>query len=199
MGAYRKVRELKVFKSDVLNDTSRVIAFNDDGKGHDSRWGTGSDGGIMPVTGANLYGCSFALPLEVALKVDGFDEATNRIGGEDTDFGQRVERAGCRCFYNRNMLTYESMEGHEDEPTFKRDKCRVPSERLPNSLKGGFPNGMDSDWVMVRSLQSDCGRTQPLFPNNLKSQRILWRDKGTFYEPPCGQYDWASGLLLSQL
>lgn len=153
----------------------------------------------MPVTGANLYGCNFALPLEVALKVDGLCEAANRIGGEDTDFGQRVERAGCRCFFNRNMLTYESMEGHENEPTFKRDKCRVPPERLPASLQGGYPQGLDSDWVMVRSLQADCGRTQPLFPNNLKAQRKLWRDKSEFIEPACGAIDWASGLYLNQL
>ncbi len=192
MGAYKKVRELRV-------ENGNVISFRDDGNGHDSRWGTGSDGGIMPVTGANLYCCSFSLPLEVALKVDGYDPFCDGLGAEDTDFGQRVERSGCPCFYNRNMLTYESMEGHELEPSFKRDKHRVPSERLPECLRGGFPNGLDSDWVMVRALQSECGRTQPMERNDLKSQRKLWRDKGTFLEPACGQYFWATGAPISQL
>ncbi len=199
MGAYRKVRELQVFKSNALDNNSRVVSFNDDGKGHDSRWGTGSNGGIVPITGANLYGCNFALPLDKALRVDGFDSWCDRLGAEDYDFGLRVERTGCACYYNRNMLTYESMEGHEDEPSFKRDKCRVPAERLPASLQGGYPNGLDSDWVMVKALLADGGRTQPLEPNNLKAQRKLWRDKGAFVEPAAGAIDWASGQYLNQL
>ncbi len=192
MGAYKKVRQLTVENGIILN-------YHDDGNGNDSRWGTGSDGGIIPVTGANLYGCCFAMPLEIALRVDGFDEYCNGLGSEDTDFGQRVERTRCPCFYNRNMMTFESAEGHEEEPSFRREKYRVPSDRLPECIRGGFPNGLDSDWVMVRALQADCGRTQPLERNDLKSQRELWRTKRTFREPACGQYHWATGSLLSQL
>ena len=192
MGAYKKVRELNV-------EQGRVISYRDDGNGHDSRWGTGHDGGISPAPGSNLYGCCFSLPLEIALRVDGFDEHCNGLGSEDTDFGQRAERSGCRCFYNRNFMTLESTEGHELEPSFKRDKYRVPSERLPESIRGGFPSGLDSDWVMVRSLQADAGRTQPLERNDLKAQRELWRSKGVFLEPACGQYHWATGSLISQL
>lgn len=192
MGAYKKVRQLTVERGQVLN-------YLDDGKGHDSRWGTGHDGGISTSTGAMLYGCNFALPLEAALRVDGFDEWCNRIGAEDYDFGMRVERAGVRAYYNRNMMTLESSEGHEIEPSFKRDKCRVPADRLPKSLEGAFPNGLDSDHVMIKALIADGGRTQPLERNDLKGQRELWRKEGRFLEPACGAYDWASGLSLSQL
>ena len=192
MGAYKKVRELRV-------ENGNVISYRDDGKGNDSRWGTGSYGGIVVAPGSNLYGCSFALPLETALKVDGFDEWCNRIGAEDYDFGLRVERTGVRAFYNRNMMTLESSEGHEDEPSFKRDKCRVPVERLPQSIQGGYPQGLDSDWVLVKTLIVDGGRTQPLEKNDLKGQRELWRNKGVFREPDAGAYDWASGLPLTQL
>lgn len=192
MGAYKKVRELNV-------EQGRVISYRDDGNGHDSRWGTGHDGGISPSTGAMLYGCNLALPLEAALRVDGFDEWSNRIGAEDYDFGMRVERAGIRAFYNRNQLTLESSEGHEIEPSLKRDKCRVPAERLPKSLEGAFPQGLDSDHVMIKALIADGGRTQPLERNDLKGQRELWRREGRFIEPAAGQIDWASGQYLSQL
>jgi hypothetical protein len=192
MGAYKKVRNLRVHKGNV-------VSYHDDGNGNDSRWGTGSDGGIVPAPGAHLYGCNFSMPLEAALKVDGFDPCSDRLGAEDYDLGMRIERSGIRCFYNRNMATLECADGHDAEPSFRRDKCRVPSERLPKSLEGGYPQGLDSDWVMVRALLADGGRTQPMQRNDLKSQRELWRSKGTFLEPAAGQIDWASGQYLSQL
>ncbi len=192
MGAYKKVRGLTVCGG-------RIVTYDDDGRGHDSRWGTGSDGGIMPVTGANLYGCNFAVPLSTALRVDGFDPSCDRLGAEDYDFGLRVERTGCPCYYNRNMMTLECADGHDFEPSFKRDKCRVPQERLPESLRGAYPQGLDSDWVMVRALMADSGRTRPLITNNLIMQRNLWRDKGTFVEPECGAIDSFSGSYLHQL
>jgi len=192
MGAYKKVRNLRV-------ERGNVVSYRDDGNGTDSRWGTGSDGGIVSAPGANLYGCSFALPLETALKVDGFDEACSRIGAEDYDFGMRVERSGIKAHYNRNMMTLECADGHDAEPSFKRDKCRVPVERLPKSLEGAFPQGLDSDHVMIKALLADGSRTQPMQRNDLKSQRELWRSKGTFLEPAAGQIDWASGQYLSQL
>jgi len=83
MGAYKKVRGLTVHRG-------KVLTFVDDGNGNDSRWGTGSDGGIMQAPGSNLYGCNFALPLTAALDVDGFDEYCDRIGAEDYDFGLRL-------------------------------------------------------------------------------------------------------------
>lgn len=192
MGSYRKVRDLVV-------EGGRVVRYRDDGDGIDSRWNTGSDGGIVPAPGHHLFGCNMALPLEVALKVDGFESWCDRIGSEDTDFGMRVQRTGCPCYYNRNQCTLECADGHEREPSLKRDKCRVPAERLPKALEGAFPQGLDSDHVLVKALISDGGRTQPLERNDLKGQRELWRKEGRFMEPACGAYDWASGLSLSQL
>lgn len=192
MGAYKKVRGLTV-------TGGRVVTYHDNGDGCDSRWGTGHDGGISPAPGSNLYGCNFALPLETALKVDGFDGACDRIGAEDYDFGMRVSRTGLAAHYNRNMLTLECADGHEFEPSFKRDKCRVPVERLPKALEGAFPQGLDSDHVLIKALIADGGRTKPLAPNNLVLQRALWREKGAFVEPEAGAIDWASGTYLSQL
>ena len=192
MGAYRKLRLLVV-------EQGRVVSFNDDGQGTDSRWGTGSDGGIIRAPGAHLYGCSFALPLETAVLVNGFDEWCNRIGAEDYDFGMRVDRTGLPCYYNRNMYTLECSDGHDAEPSFQRSKCRVPAERLPKSLEGGYPHGLDSDWVMIRALIADGGRTRTLSDHDLKAQRDLWQKEHRFEEPSCGQYEWSSGLALTAI
>lgn len=189
MGAYRKMREMVV-------ENGRVISHRDDGKGHDSRWGTGHDGGISPAPGSNLYGCAFALPLKTAIEVDGFCEGCDAQGAEDYDFGMRVERTGCKCFYNRNFLTYESTEGHEDEPSFRREKVRIPNHVLPEPLRGSFPNGLDSDHAAIKSLLA-TNRTQPLIPSHIKEARELWSTTGKFKEPDCGLYDWRTGALIA--
>ena len=189
LGAFSKVRNLRV-------ENGRILDFDLDPNGQDSRWSTGSDGGIVRSTGSALYGCNFAVPLETAIKVDGLCEGCDAQGAEDYDFGIRLERAGLPVFFNRNMLTLESMEGHELEPSLPREKVRVPNHFLPDPLRGSFPNGMDSDHAAIKSLLATY-RTQPLIPSHLKEARELWRKTGQFKEPDCGAYDWRTGALVA--
>lgn len=104
LGAYKKVRNL-----DVKEDGS--YAFDEFPPGTDSRWGMGANG-IVKAHGNLMYGCSFALPIQAAIDVNGFNEKCDMTGFEDVEFGIRLERKGYRFFYNRNMLSYESDELH---------------------------------------------------------------------------------------
>lgn len=109
MGSYKKVYGLKV-------DTTAAYTFDHEKKiSWDSRWPGGKETGIVKVTGSWLFGCSFGLPIEWAIKVNGFDEICDGAGAEDYDFGIRLQRAGLKMFYNRNMHTVESEEGHSSE------------------------------------------------------------------------------------
>ena len=87
LGAYKKVLKMSV------NDHGG-ISYDEYPPGVDSRFSRGTDRGIMQVTGDWLFGCSFALPIEAALTVNGFDEICDGQGAEDYDFGIRLERAG---------------------------------------------------------------------------------------------------------
>lgn len=112
-GAYKKVKNLHV-------EDGRLISFDPFPLGVDSRWGSGSDKGIVPWSGGGLYGCSFGVPTSALLEVNGLDEHLDGQGWEDCDLGIRLERAGSKFFYNRNMCTYESEELHYQTPIMKR-------------------------------------------------------------------------------
>jgi hypothetical protein len=63
---------------------------------------------ISPCSGGHMYGSSFCMPLKVYLDLNGQNEACDSCAGEDYEFGIRVERAGHKIFYNKNMLIHES-------------------------------------------------------------------------------------------
>lgn len=110
MGAYKKVKELTV-------EDGLAVHYVEFQGGIDSRWGAGSDGGIVAYPASQLFGCSFGLPLEFYLAVNGSDEGCDGVGMEDVNLGIRLGRMGYKSFYNRNMLTLESEELHTKDPT----------------------------------------------------------------------------------
>ncbi len=160
-GAYKKVLDLNVIAGEV-------VSFTPFPPGVDSRWSRGSDTGIVPWFGNSLYGCSFGVPLDMALRVDGFDGACNALGAEDYDFGMRVERAGGRFYYNRNALTLESEERHHRDPTLPRESREVTN---PAYLPREYTGNKMADHVLLNRLVRETARVTPLIPDRLIKQR----------------------------
>jgi hypothetical protein len=104
-GAYQK-------RAQMVVDDGVLISSRCDPAGIDTRWWQAGDSGRAPLPGAQLYGCSFGVPLELMKDVNGFDELCDRTGGEDWHFGQRLEWSGATIRYSRHMLTIESAELH---------------------------------------------------------------------------------------
>ena len=194
-GAYKKLLEMNVVHG-------RLESFKENPAGVDTRWDRGSDTGIVPWSGAGLFGCSFGAPVELLTAVDGFDYYCDGQGAEDYDLGIRLERAAGtgRTFYNRNMLTWESEEAHTEEPTLPRDSKMVPFDRLPDSLKGEYPNGLMSDHVMLQSVMRETGRTLPLgraTPHSLAGLRDQWQREKLTPIPTEPAMDWRDGTPLT--
>jgi hypothetical protein len=112
-GAYQKHCEMSVL--DGLLRSSRL-----DGEGLDSRWQVGSDEDTVAIGGGALYGCSFGAPRELLLDLNGLDELCDAIAGEDCQLGCRVEHAEVPIYYDRRMLTIESVEDHAQGPVLER-------------------------------------------------------------------------------
>jgi GT2 family glycosyltransferase len=112
-GAYQKHREM-VVRDGVL----AASRFDDDGL--DSRWRVGSDEELVAMGGGALYGCSFGAPRELMLDVGGLDELCDAIAGEDSQLGHRLGYAGAQIYYDRRMLTIESVEDHTQLPVLER-------------------------------------------------------------------------------
>lgn len=104
-GAYQKRAEMVV-------DDGLLVSSRCEADGIDTRWWQAGDSGRVTLPGAQLYGCSFGVPLELMMSVNGFDELCDRTGGEDWQFGQRLEWSGATIRYSRHMLTIESTELH---------------------------------------------------------------------------------------
>lgn len=122
-GAYQKHWEIEV------NEGGNLVRSRVEESGIDSRWYLGSDSEPRPLNGGQLFGCSFGCRMEDYLKVNGQDEICNHVGGEDYNFGIRLERAGVKIMYDRRMLTIESEELHSNNgPVFKRLDKEISEE-----------------------------------------------------------------------
>lgn len=195
-GAYKKVLELVV-------EQGEVVSYRPFPEGVDSRWSSGSDTGIVPWMGTALYGCSFGAPLESILKIDGFEPAANGQGGEDYDFGIRLERGGVKVFYNRNMLTLESEEDHHTEATLPRERRLVTAQNLPPGYAKYQAHNREemlfSDHVLLNRVINETKRIVPLYPEGLRALRDRFLATRMMPIPAAGIHDWRDGTPLSEL
>lgn len=179
LGAYKKVNNLSV-------DADGNPNYDPHPPGVDSRWNSGSDSGIVRAGGSWMFGCSFGLPLEYALKVNGFDELCDGTGMEDCEFGMRIERTGCKLFYNRNMLTLESDELHHIAGNQKFIREAIMTKQ-----------GVMSDWAILYGVR-DTSKTWTLGNDfNLRDvrEKVL---RGEPFPKPTKDFDWRTGKPLSE-
>lgn len=196
-GMYKKVLQLEV-------NRGRLLASTEFPPGVDSRWASGSDSGIVPWTGAGIYGCSFGVSMSLALQTKGFERACDGSGLEDVDFGIRLERAGGRVMLNRNMLTLESEEDHHTQG-FKhvgRQRKLVTRDRLPTGYDGySVPNEAEkyfSDHVLLNRVRNETDRIVPIIADDLPALRAEFH--ATNLVPlPTEIADWRDGQPLKDL
>lgn len=187
-GAYWKQLKLVV-------ENGNIIGHEDFLAGRDTRWAHGNTTGIVPWHGSGLFGCSFGMPTELLLKVNGSDEYCDGAGAEDYDLGIRVERAGGIFKYNLNMQTWESEEGHHLDPSLPRESKRVSEDRLPPGYEG---NPM-SDHVMLNRVRREHRITTLAQWTDLRRAREEFQASQRAMIPTDPQTDWRDGTPLSQL
>lgn len=125
LGAYKKVKKLVV-------ENGEVKSFEEFPGGVDSRLRSAT-GDQTSCGGSWLFGCSFAMPVEAYLSVNGSDENCDStgLGSEDYCLGIRIGNTNKYSFrYDRRMMTYESEEHHHIEAPLKRmDKGVSPNDK----------------------------------------------------------------------
>ncbi len=89
--------------------------------------------------GSWWYGCSTALPLEWALRVNGYDETCDGLGAEDSIFGLMLEANGLPIRYDTRLAIIEDRTpGHLGPVMHRKDKGVSPDDKshwLLNKLK----------------------------------------------------------------
>ena len=140
-------------------------------------------------SGQWLYGGTFSVPLELALDVNGVDEINDSIGGEDYDFGLRLERAGGEVWFCKTCGTIEDeMAHHAEAPMVRLDKPWFGSDGPYSS--NYLLNTLMRDPGIVRARGNDF---------NLRVLRESLRNSGEWPKPPPGVRHWVDGQLLSEM
>jgi hypothetical protein len=142
-----------------------------------------SPNGARDCGGKWLYGCTFALPLEWCLEVNGFEEGCDGLSAEDYTFGFMLENSGRRIdFVPALFVTLERTFQHGN--TYLRmDKGKSPDDKS-HAAKHRF-----------------CSRKRTEFTPDLRALRETIAQGGTFPIPdPDGDYrDWYDGSPIRSM
>lgn len=85
--------------------------------------------------GGWLYGCTFALPLEWALDVNGAEEGCDGMGAEDYIFGHMLENKGYRIDFVPRMAVIQERRADGSSSPRKTDKGISPNDKSHAALK----------------------------------------------------------------
>lgn len=186
MGVYEKVDRLKV-------EDGVIKSFKAAPNSMDSRFAHSSPDGAVPYPATSLYGCSFGLPIEAALAVNGFSELCDSVSLEDCEFGARISRTGIKSYLNRNMFTYEDRLAHAEGPVMRRTARPVQGFVPP-------PDGKpEADWYIVANSVRNPYCVQALGNEfNLRELRQSMLNGGKWPKPTIS-HDWATGKPLEEM
>ena len=81
------------------------------------------------VSGTELFGCSFGIPVDTYLSINGMDEALNGLGMEDCVFGIQLQKAGHKIWFDVDMYSEENDEMHGNGLIFKREDKLLTQEQ----------------------------------------------------------------------
>lgn len=126
-GSYEKHFEMAVTDGIIVSSRAHKM-------GKDSRWDMGGNDPVK-LTGSILFGCSLGLPSDVIMDVNGFDEICDSIGGEDYHLGIRLNNSGFNVYYDRNMMTVESEELHNQPYLMRREDRVLPADKYMERLR----------------------------------------------------------------
>ena len=88
-----------------------------------------SPGGKRNCGGGWLFGCSFALPLEWCLEVNGLEEGCDSLTGEDYIFGLMLGNCGHRIDFEPKMFVRQERSVGTEHSCAMTDKGRAPHDK----------------------------------------------------------------------
>ncbi len=135
----------------------------------------------FPTFGHDWFGCTNALPVEWALKVNGYCESLcDGLGYEDTAFGRLLANNSFHVQFDPAMLVIQDRTPGQCEPTMRReDVGKSPNDKshaLVTKIDGMKTSGNSYD---LRALRNSVISGQPFPP------------------PTASQTEWFTGELIT--
>lgn len=141
-------------------------------------------------SGEWLFGCTFALPTEWMLQVNGFDESWDSVSMEDTHFGKMLENNTHPIFHDGRMKMIEDRTPREqDAASREHDMKRSSKEKHPNDRE-------DKTHQLIRRLWSNKRSAHPWDMRVIRNNILRG---GTFPVPLQPTHDWFDGQPLNQM
>lgn len=129
-----------------------------------------------------MFGCTFSLPTEWMLQVNGQDETCDGLSSEDSIFGLMVQNFGYQIFFDRGMeIVEDRTPGEIGIPMIRKDK-------------GVSPN--DKSHALLDMLK---GRQRAMHPLDLRVLRSETLRGMKFPIPTEPSKDWYDGQLLKDM
>lgn len=159
--------------------------------GSDSRM----DGEANPLRrrrcpGEWMFGCTFALPVEWMLQVNGFDENFDSVSFEDVHFGKMLQNNNYPMFHDGRMKMVEDRSPQEADPKSREhDMKRDSKEKHPHDKN-------DKTHTLIRRLWDNKRAAHPWDMRLIRS-RVL-RGEG-FPIPQQPTHDFFDGAPLSTM
>lgn len=121
-GSYQKVMKMVV-------EDGKLASFGEFEAGKDHRRAH-QKYSMAPCYGSWFFGCSCGGPIEAFLEINGYPEIADGMGYEDSVTGDALRANGRAIFFDKELLTYESEEGHhEDKPFIRADPGVSPNDK----------------------------------------------------------------------
>lgn len=157
-GAYEKRVSMKV-ENGVITEPGEVIG-RDDREQYTMRYWAGLSPAACP--GEWSYGCNIALPLEWALQVNGFSEACDGSGAEDTYFGKMLQNNGFMTKYDYRLKVIQDRTPSElGTPMRKEDFGVSPNDWSHRLMNQHLPLKRAPHPFDIRQLREDALAGKP--------------------------------------
>lgn len=131
------------------------------------------------------FGCNLALPLEWALRVNGYEELMDGLSAEDVVFGKHLENRKLDLRYDPSMKIIEDRTPEELGTPMKR----TSKERWPH----------DTEDKGHKALAMFCKEKQTLHQWNLRGLRHTVLNGGEFPIPTGPTRDWFDQMELKDM
>lgn len=171
-------------KRDGMVVTDGVITHGGIITGEDGRF-KHAEGNKMTAPGQWMYGCTFGLPTEWMLSVNGVDESWDSVSMEDTHFGQMLQNNGYPIYFDPRMKMIEDRSPIAPPHNMKRES----KEKHPNDTSDKTHTLIKAIWNNKRSD----------YNHDLREQRRIILSGGHFPIPESPTVDWFDSQPLREM
>lgn len=151
-----------------------------------------------PCPGEWVFGCTFALPTEWMLNVNGFSELSDSASMEDVIFGKMLENNGYPIYHDGRMKMIEDRTIEEcDSAGLDRAEFKNPAHNMKRSSKEKHPNDVNDKLHTLLRTEAKLKRSTHQWDLRVVRNSVLAGN--SFPVPTTPTHDWHDQQALKDM